>query len=90
MLGVTRLHYTLATSAITSKHGAGLYALETFSSAWHPIIEEALRIRERRDQPSRYGNPIERAHQVRDYIAMVINDALTLPVCDAAADKPQR
>jgi hypothetical protein len=79
VLGVTRLHYTLATGDITSKHGAGLYALETFPERWHPIIEEALRIRERRDGHARYRNLFRRRHEMRNYVAMVIDDALALP-----------
>ncbi|GAT70981.1 DNA polymerase III subunit beta [Planomonospora sphaerica] len=43
--GVARLHYTLATGGITSKDGAGRYALETFPARWHHVINEALRIR---------------------------------------------
>ncbi|WP_208853207.1 nucleotidyltransferase domain-containing protein [Streptomyces albofaciens] len=38
MLGVTRLHYTLATGEITSKGGAGRYALRAFGADWHPVI----------------------------------------------------
>ncbi|NRQ40771.1 DUF4111 domain-containing protein [Nonomuraea sp. NN258] len=44
--GVSRLHYTLATGDLTSKHGAGLHALKTFPERWHRVIREALRIRE--------------------------------------------
>lgn len=45
VLGVSRLHYTLATGQITSKTGAGRHALDAFPSEWHPIITEALRCR---------------------------------------------
>jgi hypothetical protein len=44
-LGVCRLHYTLATGGIASKLAAGHYGLQAFSSRWHRILEEALRIR---------------------------------------------
>ena len=47
VLGVSRLHYTLATGQITSKTGAGQYGLDTFAARWHPIITEALRCRPR-------------------------------------------
>ena len=43
--GVSRLHYTLATGEITSKEGAGGYALATFPQRWHRVAREALRIR---------------------------------------------
>ncbi|MFB4281437.1 aminoglycoside adenylyltransferase domain-containing protein [Nonomuraea sp. MTCD27] len=44
--GVARLHYTLATGDITSKTGAGRYALEVFPDRWHRVVNEALRLRE--------------------------------------------
>jgi hypothetical protein len=47
--GVSRLHYTLATGEITSKEGAGRYALASFPQRWHHLAREALRIR-RADQ----------------------------------------
>lgn len=92
VLGVTRLHFTLATGHVTSKHGAGLYALETFSPKWHPIIEQALRIRERRHQPTWFPDPIACIGEMRTYVAMVIDDALALPVAPhgiaETADRP--
>lgn len=45
VLGVSRLHYTLATGCITSKTGAGLYAREVFAPRWQRVINEALLIR---------------------------------------------
>jgi hypothetical protein len=45
VLGVSRLHHLLATGAMTSKSGAGRYALTAFGSQWRPIIAEALRAR---------------------------------------------
>ncbi|MBB5785244.1 nucleotidyltransferase domain-containing protein [Nonomuraea jabiensis] len=47
--GVARLHYTLATGEITSKSGAGQYALATFPERWHRVVNEALRLREEDD-----------------------------------------
>lgn len=49
VLGISRLHYTLATGDIISKEGAGLYALRTFPEKWHRVVNECLRIR-RADQ----------------------------------------
>ncbi len=78
VLGVTRLHATLATGGIVSKRGAGTYALETFPERWHPIVRTAIRLRERlpddHDQ-----SPYRRCHDMRAYVAMVIADALALP-----------
>jgi hypothetical protein len=77
VLGATRLHYTLATGDITSKDGAGAYALETFPDRWHRILHEALRYRERRREGARYrARPLARRRDARDYVAMVIADAL--------------
>lgn len=45
VLGISRLHYTLATGGIVSKEAAGCYALETFPAQWHPVLNEGLRIR---------------------------------------------
>ena len=46
VLGISRLHYTLATGEICSKEAAGRYALQTFPERWHGVIKEALRIRQ--------------------------------------------
>jgi hypothetical protein len=77
VLGVTRLHYTLATGRITSKYGAGCYALETFPARWHRIVHEALHYRERKREGAMYrGNILARRRDARNYVAMVIEDAL--------------
>ncbi len=56
VLGVCRLHFTLATGRIVSKEGSGEYGLQTFPSRWHLVLREALRIRRadraRADLPS--------------------------------------
>lgn len=77
VLGVSRLHYTLATGEITSKHGAGAYALKTFPAPWHRIIREAMRIREGDDGLAQlYRNPLTRRRDTRAFVRMVIEDAL--------------
>ena len=88
VLGVTRLHYTLATGHVTSKHGAGVYALETFPSHWHRIIREALRIRERRSGVPLYSNQLHRRRDARDFMSMVIDSAHALPAIGGADDNP--
>jgi predicted nucleotidyltransferase len=49
VLGVCRLHYTLATGQIASKETAGCHGLQRFPERWHRVLNEALRIR-RADQ----------------------------------------
>ena len=52
VLGVSRLHYTLATGGICSKEAAGMYALRTFQDArWQRVVAEALRIRQADQDP---------------------------------------
>ena len=79
VLGVTRLHHTLAGGEITSKYGAGLYAMRRFPLRWHRVIVEALRIR--RGDPGRsiYRTPLGRRRDLLAYVAAVIDDALSLP-----------
>lgn len=45
VLGITRLYYTLRERDVTSKTGAGGYALQTLPQRWHGIVREALEIR---------------------------------------------
>ncbi|MFD7667849.1 aminoglycoside adenylyltransferase domain-containing protein [Streptomyces sp. NPDC059788] len=80
VLGVSRLHYTLATGEITSKGGAGRYALETFPPDRHPVIEEALRIHRSLSAPPAVPsrplrNPFARRRASTDFVAMVVEDA---------------
>jgi hypothetical protein len=72
--GVSRLHYTLATSAITSKEGAAVYARDTFPARWQRVIEEALRIRRGSGTRSSYRSPLARRRDVRAFTEMVIAD----------------
>ena len=72
VLGISRLHYTLATRRIASKSAAGEHALASFEDRWHRIINECLRIR-RGDRGSLYGNPFERRRDALDFVAMAIS-----------------
>ncbi len=45
LLGVARQLYTLKTGKITSKTNAGYYCLEHLPRKYHPIIQEAIKIR---------------------------------------------
>lgn len=77
VLGVVRLHYTLATGQITSKEKAGLYALETFPERWHGVIGEALRIRRGCEGRASCHHRLARRRQALDFVSMVIDDALS-------------
>ena len=48
VLGPARLHYTLATGEVTSKSGAGRYAIEHFP-AWAELTRRAVDWRNGRD-----------------------------------------
>jgi hypothetical protein len=51
VLGVPRLHCTIATLDVTSKTGAGRHALQIADRRWHPVIETAIALRADRDAP---------------------------------------
>ena len=76
VLGVSRLHHAIATGTLTSKSGAGRYARDVFDACWHPIVDEALRIRA--NQPPEYG-ALRRRRDALAYLDMAIDSALALP-----------
>jgi hypothetical protein len=79
VLGVSRLHHLLATGSLTSKSGAGRYALTAFGPRWHPLIIEALRVREAVGGSSSYdGVPELRGSEMIAFTAMVIEAGLAL------------
>ncbi|MGN6870862.1 MAG: aminoglycoside adenylyltransferase domain-containing protein [Solirubrobacteraceae bacterium] len=75
VLGVSRLHYTLATAEIVDKEAAGEYALTTFGPEWRELIEEALAFW--RGAPPPRGrslrNPTWRTRRAADFVAHVID-----------------
>lgn len=68
VLGVTRVHYMLSTGRVTSKCGAGEWALGVCEPQWQRLLEECLRIRNRPTKPSLYRNPFSRR---RDALAFM-------------------
>jgi hypothetical protein len=74
----SRLHYTLATGAITSKSGAGQYALGTFDSCWQPIIQEALGTRRGGYGRAAYRTHLGRHRDALAFLSMVADDAQRL------------
>ena len=78
VLGAPRLHYTLATGAVTSKGkgAAAHYALETFDTRWHPVIEDALAFWHRAPAPPAYRrHPARRNHDTGRLVDAVIDAA---------------
>lgn len=78
VLGVSRLHHLLANGRLTSKCGAGRYAIATFDDRWRTVIAEALRVRETPALPSCYADPAERARDTAEFTAMVVRAGLAL------------
>jgi hypothetical protein len=92
VLGIPRLHYTLATGELCSKDAAGVYALQTFPERWHRVVHEALRIRRSdrarasavsalvelaRDlRPSLYPTPLTRRRDAVAFGEMAVSDAV--------------
>lgn len=73
-LGPPRLHCTIATGEVISKEAAGHYALETFPSEFHPIINDALAYW-RMERPPRPMSLEERRHRIVEFALAVVDDA---------------
>jgi hypothetical protein len=83
-LGAPRLVHLLATGTPTSKSGAGRWALDAYPHH-REIVEEALRVRERPDDPSTYvAEPDRRRRDLIVFMGEVIADGV------AMATLPQR
>jgi hypothetical protein len=80
VLGVARLHHVLATGAMTSKSGAGRYALTAFTAEWAPIVQDALTVREHADRTAPFGDGSDgrRGPRIADFLDMVIGEGLSL------------
>ncbi len=77
VLGVTRLYYSLRENDITSKAGAGEYALRTVPEEFHQIILEALRIRNG-NKFSHYGSMRKRRNDALSYMKYIIRECNNL------------
>jgi hypothetical protein len=74
VLGVLRQYYTFCEHDITSKSGAGEYALKRLPSRWHKIIQESLN--NRAENPQRlYGSAITRAFDAWQFMRYIIAEA---------------
>lgn len=76
VLGVARLHHTIANGEIASKEHAGRYALETFDAAWQDLVADALAWRTARHPVDTLGcSGRERAERTASFVDHVIDDA---------------
>ena len=74
VLGVPRLHYTIATLGVTSKTGAGRYAIGVVDKRWHSVVEVALALRA--DQQSPLPRSVAALHaDAAEVAAWLIEDA---------------
>lgn len=74
VLGVPRLHFTVATLDVTSKTGAGCYALDVAPAQWHVVLETALALRA--DPSARLPVSSESLwHDAVDLSAWLVDDA---------------
>lgn len=83
VLGVARIHATLATGEIISKSAAASYALGRFGPTWANVIHEAAAFREGSSSRYRPGSdlrPLRRRALALDFMDMAIADALALPL----------
>jgi Domain of unknown function (DUF4111) len=78
VLGVLRLWYAFCENEITSKTGAGGYALSHLPGRWHPLIQEAINIRDDCEHKL-YTSRIRRAYDAVRFLRYIIrlcNDQL--------------
>ncbi len=76
VIGVSRLHYTLATGEIISKEAAGEYALATFGPRWRVVIEDALAFWRGDPLPTAYGGRRGiRLGDAAEFVAHVIDSS---------------
>ncbi|PGL70502.1 aminoglycoside adenylyltransferase domain-containing protein [Bacillus sp. AFS055030] len=73
VLGVSRIYYTLKEKDITSKVGAGEYALKSVPKRWHKIINESLRLRTDHKK-SYYKSIFTRRKDAIDYMEFIIRE----------------
>lgn len=71
VLGVLRLAYTIQTGEITSKRGAGRYGLATLPPRWHPLVSEAIALRESASRPAPPADPVAAAMRRGQAVALM-------------------
>lgn len=70
VLGILRQYYSFKESSITSKIGAGEYALTHLAEEWHRLIKDALHIRQK--QSSIYHDKLLRQELAKEFLQFII------------------
>lgn len=71
VLTLCRILYTLEHQQIISKADAGQWVQQILPASWHPLIQEAVRIRTGDAGPSLYTSCQQRAEEVRQFILAI-------------------
>ncbi|MGD8189340.1 aminoglycoside adenylyltransferase domain-containing protein [Brevibacillus ginsengisoli] len=74
VLGVSRLFYSFKENGITSKVGAGEYALQNVPERWHKIIHESMRLRKGMSK-SYYSSIFDRRNDALAYMEYLIQES---------------
>jgi hypothetical protein len=77
VLSISRIYYNFRERDMTSKIGAGEYALQTLPQKWHKIINESLRLRKGINK-SYYNSVYCRKKDVTDYVGFIIQECKRL------------
>ena len=78
VLGVSRLHHTVATGEIVSKEATGEPARRTFAPAWYPIVDEALAYRRGRPPTGVFPDRRARTRRAGEFVLEVVRAAHAL------------
>ncbi|WP_218184887.1 aminoglycoside adenylyltransferase domain-containing protein [Paenibacillus sp. 1_12] len=73
VLTLGRIMYTLEHKQIVTKDQGGLFLLQLVSDEWHPLIQEAIRIRRGDGSPSVFVSNKERAIQTQSFVNYMIH-----------------
>jgi predicted nucleotidyltransferase len=74
VLGILRQYYTFRENDITSKIGAGEYALQHVPAEWHNLVQDALDIRQGR-KPTHYSSRFTRAYAVMRFVRYIVGES---------------